>query len=351
MQDNSLSVFVITRFGIGQSSNSFYEQELPYLENLLTKSILNQREYIKKWIILIDIKTPKNVIEKIKNFIPNDILYIYSHDIFSDENLKKRVNKIDIAYPELLPDIPSILKELGVKDNDKVVTIRIDADDMLSNDYVSSVINAITNCNLKNNYKLIGVNSNHGVQFYPLRNKLVKVFRKNYSIQALYSIFGKNFSSVYDYGHQELEQKVLDKGGFYCQLNSEKFWLRSMRQYSVSQVGKKFGILFGRFDFIKNIVKTLFPKIFKKNLIYKEQVNINDLSDKFELSDKLINFFYEHEKNLKKKKIVLSPMLKKIIDSNKKSNKTVIQQILLAMYKDETDEDRKIKIKNEFYNF
>lgn len=351
MKDNNLSVFVITRFGVGQNSKNFYDREFPYLEKLLTKSIVNQQKYITKWIILIDINTPKYVSEKLKKLIPKDLLCIHSHDIFSNANLKNRIHKIDTAYPELLPDIPTILKDLGVNDNDKVVTIRVDADDMLSNDYVSSVLDAINSANLKNNYELISVNANYGVQFYPARNKLVKVFRKNYSIQALYSIFGTNFSSVYDYAHQELESKILNKGGKCCQLSKEEFWLRSMRLNSVSQFGKKFGILFGRFDLIKNIIKNLFPKFFKQNLFYKGQVNVSDLFNKFELSDELIAFFYKYEKNLEKKKIVFSPMLKEITQSNKKKNKTVIQEILLAMYKNETDEDRKIKIKNEFYNF
>jgi hypothetical protein len=351
MNENSPSLFVITRFGIGQSSENFYNQEFPYLENLLIKSILNQKKLITKWIIIIDVNTPKYVSEKLKKLIPKDLLYIYSHDIFSNENLKNRIYKFNSSYKELLPDISAIFKDLGVNDNDKVITIRIDADDMLSNDYISSVIREINSDDLQDNYKLILVNANYGVQFYPIKNKLVRVFKKNYSIQTLYSIFGKNFISVYDCGHQEMEQMVLNKGGICRQLGKEEFWLRSMRQNSVSQLGKKFGVLFGRFDLIKNIIRNLFPKFFLKNLLYRGQVNTDDLSQKFELSDKLIAFFYKHEKNLETKKIIFSPMLKEIIGVNNKKNKTAIQKILLDMYKKETDEDKRIKIKNEFYNF
>ena len=44
-------------------------------------------------------------------------------------------------------------------------------------------------------------------------------------------------------------------------------------------------------------------------------------------------------------------MLKEILRINKKKNKTLIQKFLLDMYKKEENEDKKIKIKNEFYNF
>ena len=351
MNNKNQSVFIITRFGIGQKLESFYDQELPYLENLLIKSILNQKKHITKWIIIIDVNTPKYVIERLTKLIPEDLLYICSHDIFSKENLKDKAYKFHSAYQELMPDIRRVLRNIGVNDNDKIITIRVDADDMLSNDYVDSVIKIINSKDLKDKYKLISVNANYGVQFYPTKNKLVKVFKKNYSIQALYSIFDKNFIAVYDCGHQELEQLVLNKGGICLQLGKEEFWLRSMRQNSVSQMGKKFGILFGRFDLIKNIIRNFFPKFFKKNLFYRGQVKIDDLFQKFELSNELITFFYKHEKNIKKKKIIYSPMLKEILLINKKKNKTLIQKFLLDMYKKEKNEDKKNKIKNEFYNF
>ena len=338
MQDNNLSVFVITRFGIGQKSKDFYDREFPYLENLLIKSILKQRQFITKWIILIDVNTPKYVSENLTKLIPKDLVCIYSHDIFSKGFI--------------MPNIPEILNHLGVENNDKVVTIRVDADDMLSDDYVISVLNVVNSSDIKNNYELISVDATSGVYYYPTKNKLNRVFKKNYSIQALYSIFGKNFKSVHDGGgHGGLEKMVLNKGGYYCQLNNKDFWIRSMRQHSVSQLGKKFGILFGRFDFIKNIIKSLFFKSLKSKTLYKGRVSVSDLSNRFELSDKLISFFNKHEKNLERKKIVFSPMVEEIINSNKNKNKTAIQQIILDMYKKETDKDKRSKIKNEFYSF
>ena len=337
MQDDNLSVFVITRFGITQNSKTFYDREFPYLENLLIKSILKQKQYITKWIIIIDIDTPKYVREKLTKLIPKDLLCMHPHDCFLT----------GITYP----NVPVILENLGVKDNDRVITIRIDADDMLSNDYIKTVVNVINNDKLKENYDLISVDASSGVYFYPTRKKLIKVFKKNYSIQALYSIFGKNFSSIHDVGHGELEKMVLNKGGYYYQLNKKEYWIRSMRQHSVSQLGKKFGILFGRFDFIKNIIKTLLNKFIKSTTFYKGKVNINDLGKRFELSEKLIPLFYEHEKLLERKKVFFPPMVKEIIKENKKGNKTKIQHILLDMYKSEIDEEKRIKIKNEFYNF
>ncbi len=350
MKNNNLKVFVITRFGIGQNSNQFYDRELPYLQNLLAKSILKQKELITNWIILIDVKTPKYVIERITEIIPKDILCLHLHDIFSTADSKKRSSTIENGYGDLMPNLSVILKDLGVKDKEKIVTIRIDADDMLSNDYVSSVLDAINVDNLKENYELISVNSNYGLYFYPTKKKVISVYKKNYSVQALYSIFGNNFYTVYDFSHQRLEEMVINKGGYGCQLNNKEFWLRSMRQYSVTQQGKEFGILFGRFDLIKNLIKIIFYKFLKNKTFARGRVKIDDFSRRFQFAHGLIDMFNMHEKKIKKRNS-FSPMMQQILKFNKNKNKTKIQKILLGMYKKETDEDRKNKIKNEFYNF
>ena len=74
MQENKLSVFVITRFGIGQRSKNFYNQELPYLENLLARSVLRQKEFITKWLVLIDVNTPNFVRERLLKLASKDLL-------------------------------------------------------------------------------------------------------------------------------------------------------------------------------------------------------------------------------------------------------------------------------------
>ena len=262
---------------------------------------------------------------------------IYFHDAFSNGSLK--------------PNYSNILKGLGVKQKDRVVTIRVDADDMVSNDYVRSVIDAIKSLNTKSKYDLISVNATSGVYFYPTRKKFVRVLKKDFSIQALYSIFGNNFNSVYDIGHQKLEKLVLSKGGYCCHLNEKEFWVRSMRQHSVTQFGKKFGILFARFDFIKNIIKFLFHKFLKNNTFYKGKIKINYLSNRFELTDKIIPIFYKHEEKLKNQKIVFSSFLEEIINSKKLHSPLQVKQILLDMHKIENNKEKKVIIKKEFYSF
>ena len=337
MQNSNLSVFVITRFGIGQKSNVFFDKEFLYMKNLLIKSIIKQSELITKWIILTDINAPKDVVSKLKKLIPKDILLIYFHDSFSEGSLK--------------PNYSNMLEGLGVKHKDRVITIRVDADDIISNDYICSVINAINSSNSENKYDLISVNATSGVYFYPTRKKLVKVFKKDFSIQALYSIFGNNFNSVYDVGHQKLEQMVLSQGGYCCQLNKKEYWVRSMRQHSVTQFGKKFGILVARFDFLKNIIKFLLYKFLKNNTFYRGKIKINYLFSRFELTDKIVPIFYKHEEKLENKKIVFSPFLEEIINSKKLHSPLQVKQYLLDMHKIEKEKEKKIKIKKEFYSF
>ena len=125
-----------------------------------------------------------------------------------------------------------ILKDVGVKKNDKVITIRVDADDMISNNYIRSVVEAVNKNNLEDRYKDISVNAINGIYFYPIRKKLVKVYKKDYSVQALYSVFDENFNSVYDFSHQNIGEKIVSKGGYYCELDEDFYWIRSMRQFS-----------------------------------------------------------------------------------------------------------------------
>lgn len=336
MRENNLSVYVITRLGIGQNSSSFYDQELPYLENLLIKSIIKQKKYITKWLILIDVNTPKYVSEKLKKLIPHDILYICPLD--------------PLLAGSIMPNISMILKDMGVKDNDKIITIRVDADDMLSNNYVSSVIETIRTDNLLNTFNEISVNAINGIFFYPIRKKLVRVVKKNYSVQALYSVFGKDFHSVHDYPHGKIGKEVLNKGGHYCELDNQDFWIRSIRQHSVTRFGKKLKLFDARFDLIKNFIKKILYKFLKNNTFYKERVDSTDLLDNFQFSDELILFFQNHENNLKKNKITFSPMTKDIINNKKGFNQFDVKDILLKMYKKETNKEKKAKIKEEFYN-
>ena len=79
MLNDNLNVFVITRFGIGQKSKIFFDKEFLYMQNLLIKSIIKQSEFITKWIILIDINAPKEIIKKLKALIPKDLFI----DLFS----------------------------------------------------------------------------------------------------------------------------------------------------------------------------------------------------------------------------------------------------------------------------
>ncbi len=334
---NELKVFVITRFGLGQSSKKFYDQELPYFEKLLIKSVLKQKKHIKRWIILVDINTPKYVIEKISKLIPENILYIFSHDPF--------------VTGSVMPNISLVIKDLGVKNNDKVITIRVDADDMLSDNYISSVNNIINDDDLINKYKEISIDATLGVYFYPIRNKFIKVSKKGYSVQALYSIFDKNFHSVYDYSHQKLAENVKKNGGFCCQLNKNDYWIRSMRQHSVTRFGKKIGFLEGRLSFVKNIFKLLFYKFFENNTFYRGNTNIDDLSDNFQLSNNLLYFFENLEKNFETKKTNFSPLVNEIINTKKVNSPLKVKNILLEMYKIESDEGKKANIRNEFYNF
>ena len=181
MQEKSLNVYIITRFGLGQSQKSFYEREFIYLEKFLAKSIQNQKNYITKWIILIDKETPSYIYERITKLIPKNLLYVHTQNPFLTCSLK--------------PNITTILQDNGVKLDDKIVTIRIDADDMLSNDYVENVLNTLKNKNLLNKYDKVLVDAATGVYFYLTKNKLYGL-QKGFSIKLYIQFLVKFYVSL-----------------------------------------------------------------------------------------------------------------------------------------------------------
>ena len=335
MKNKDVSVFVITRFGVGQSSSEFYDKEFPYIENLLKNSILKQSHDITKWIVLIDINTPSYIYEKLKKIASEEVLYIYSHDPFSNGSM--------------MADIPAILKKFEIKKNDKILTIRVDADDMLSNNYVEMIMDSIYTDNLIEKYQQISISASRGVYFYPSQNKLIQVLKSDYSIQALYSIFGNNFHSVYDYSHKKIGRDTVNNGGYSCALKNKALWIRTIRRFSSQRFGKEFGIFDAKFDVLKTYIKIIFGKWLNNNTLYKERVDTLDLSESFEISEALILLLVDLEKKFEMSEIRLPPLAKGLINSGVGATRMKLKQALLDLYQLETNKEYKNKIKIEFY--
>ena len=332
-----MKVYVITRFGICQSLESFYEREFIYLENFLAKSINIQKQFITKWIILIDTNAPRYIYEKIKKLVSPDLLHIHIHNPFLENALS--------------PNIKNIYQSIGVKVNDEIIEIRIDADDVFSNDYLINVLNILKNNDLVNKYEKVLVDASEGIYFYPSQKKLIRVNKKNYSIQALYSIFNQNFFSTYEYGHQKLENRVLEAGGYCYSLQNKPFWLRSIRHYTVTKFGKTVSIFDGRFIFIKQIIKKIFFHNYTKKMIYKDEIKLSDICNRFQLSNEIIDKIKKHEQDIKKYKIKFPSKIKKIVSKKNIKGPFVLKKILLGMYNNEQNEKKKDEIKKDFYSF
>lgn len=332
-----MKVYVITRFGLGQSQESFYERELIYLENFLAKSVNAQKKFITKWIILTDIKIPGYIHEKIKKLAPSDLLHIHLHNPFLENTIR--------------PNITKILESIGVKINDKIVEVRIDADDVFSNDYISNILNFLSQSKITNKFEKVLLDAPHGIYFYPTHKKLIRVYKKNFSIQALYSIFNNNFFSTYDYGHQNLETKVIENSGFCHNLKNQDVWIRSMRHYTVTRFGKPTSIFEGRFIFIKQIIKKLLRKDLSNKITYKNTIKINNVLNRFQITSEIMQLIQKHENSIKNHNIKFSFSIKKIIDRKKIKSPFVLKKILLEMYKNEQCELKKEEIKESFYSF
>ena len=332
-----MKVYVITRFGICQNLESFYEREFIYLENFLAKSVSAQKKYITKWIILIDTNAPRYICEKIKNLASPDLLHIHFHDPFLENAVS--------------PDIAKVFRSIGVKVNDKIVEIRIDADDVFSNDYVINVLNSLKSNDLVNKYEKVLVDASEGIYFYPSKKKFIRVKKKNFSIQSLYSIFNQNFFSTYEYGHQNLESRVIESGGYCHNLKNKSFWVRSIRHYTVTKFGKTVSIFDGRFIFIKQIIKKIFFKNHINRMIYKDEIKLSDISGRFQFSNEVVDKIKKHEQAIKKYNIKFSYKIKKIICKNSVRSPFVLKKILLNMHNNEQSDQKKSEIKKDFYSF
>ena len=79
----SSDYFIITRFGLGQSSDTFFYQNLPILEGFLCRSLLNQSDKNFTWVVLTDSNIPEFASKRLHAISETfNNMKIYRHDPF-----------------------------------------------------------------------------------------------------------------------------------------------------------------------------------------------------------------------------------------------------------------------------
>lgn len=212
--------FVITRFGLGQAKEDFYQLNIEYLENLLAVSLRNQTNRNFYWIVLIDVRAPKWVFTRL-NYIIRGILdvEIVKHDPFKSLSI--------------MPDISELISKRGVSLGEYIIVTRVDSDDALSVNYIDNVSVCLTERLSVHGRVPVSINPVNGVYYYPEQAKFFEVFKNNYSVQTIGGRFCREFVHPYSGSHKEFSIHFRRKGWQAVILNTpEPLWLRSMRKDS-----------------------------------------------------------------------------------------------------------------------
>lgn len=212
--------FIITRFGLGQRKDDFFRLNIEYLERLLSVSLKNQTCKSFSWLVMIDVRAPGWVFERLE-YLLNDVPganYIV-HDPFQS---------LSVA-----PDIPSVLEKQGVSRGEYIVTTRVDSDDALSVNFVELVNKCLAGYLYANGRVPVSVNPVNGVYYFPLQERLFSVYKGDYSVQTIGSIFNPEFIHAHSGSHKQLPA-YLRGLGFQAIVFApeEPMWLRSMRKDS-----------------------------------------------------------------------------------------------------------------------
>ena len=125
------NLFIITRYGVGQKKNIFYKNSLDLLNNNFLYSLSKQNNQNFVMMLVVDKNIPNIILRKIQNqIIENKLNYfILRHNPFLNFSLK--------------PNYTQIFNKIGVKKNQRVTTIRVDADDALSRNFVNEITKQI----------------------------------------------------------------------------------------------------------------------------------------------------------------------------------------------------------------
>mgnify|MGYP001218911320 FL=1 len=229
--NNSSNVFVITRFGLGQACEEFYNLNLKYLTDVLFKSLQGQTFQNFQWVLLVDKNAPLHV----KNHL---------------RSLNKKMPQMKIHYHsplehcKMLTDLGKILETLKKKENQYCIMLRIDSDDGLAKDGLQKIIQKLLA--QPKNIESICLNPTEGVYFYSEKSRWFLMRKSNYSVIALRTKFGSKFMlNIHSHGHQKmLAIHFKNKKMKLIEYSSDNpIWMRTIRAESDSRSGKRVRLL------------------------------------------------------------------------------------------------------------
>lgn len=238
----NMKVVVLTRFGLGQRSEAFFRANMPFLEAALVPSIAAQTETRFSWIIMLDRQAPSWVVRQLevwKDTIPQ--LTFHLHDPFTTFNL--------------MPELAGDLLCRGSKRGDYIVTVRVDADDALSTDYLATLraeAERAASDGTGNSHAFI---SQAGALLLSRSMKFLRITKKNYSVVAAGSYYGGSFVHCYSFPHTKMWRGFAGVLPVFME-SAHPHWLRTLRPGSVhrSYRGLKISDLVDYFPMAKLLI-------------------------------------------------------------------------------------------------
>ena len=214
-------VFLITRFGVGQSNPTFFDHILQYFENVFVPGIIATPCTHISLLLIVDVNIPRTYVQKLQDLFPTRYnLYIWAHD--------------PLFTLSLTPDYALIFQTIGCKPSSRLNMIRVDADDQINPNLIHRIRLILQSLDLQS-VRRISINPTSGLNYYLSSCKYLSLVKENYSVQFLSDLFDNNFKHVYSFSHKNIASQIYALGSsFSFVLNDTPYWLRLVHSNSNS---------------------------------------------------------------------------------------------------------------------
>ena len=214
--------FIITRFGIGQEKEDFYEANFPLLRFVLAKSLEEQTNPKFTWIVIVDSKCPSWVLEGIEEFCRGTLnLIVVVHDPWS--------------YFSMMPSLFEVLRP-HVSPGKRIVTTRIDHDDAAAVSFNEVLLEHLEPLSSSFGSTDIAISYPRGIAYFVRAKLALAVLKPDYSVVSMVSRYGPDFIDCYQERHTQFFKNRPGRGAMSVDVG-RPLWMRTVRPDSTHKFG------------------------------------------------------------------------------------------------------------------
>jgi len=267
--------FLLTRFNLKNQawkntnngshkglSEHWLNQRLDLFKTYCLPSVINQTNKNFVWILIFDIDTPSKYQTEIKTLTRKhtNIIVIYAD-----------------GFNELLPALKSEIKNHIEKDDNHIMTTRLDNDDIIHKDFIKTIqnlYNPIENLviDLRKGYQLILEDKSEIREFYDCYNPFISV------VEA-----ASNYDTVLSKEHRDWKQSPLKTNkskSLWIQMihdqnqaNTKTIYLKRLRTFNSKNFGINVNI--AEYSKLENIIFNL--KLLPSQIFYSLKANVKSI--------------------------------------------------------------------------